>query len=46
MREAARQDDDIGAAKAGVLVPDEAGGMTQQAHGVDGILVAVRSGKL
>ena len=44
--ETAGHDDGIGVAQRGVLVPDEAGGMAQEAQGVDGVLVAVAGGKL
>ena len=44
--ETAGHDDAIGVAERGVLVPDEARGMAEQADGVDGVLVAVRGGEL
>ena len=44
--ETAGDDDAVGVAERGVLVPDEPGGMAEQADGVDGVLVTVARGKL
>ena len=44
--ESAGHDDAVGVAERGVLVPDESRGMAEQAHGVDGVLVAVGGGEL
>ena len=44
--EAAGHDDGIGVAQGGVLMPDQPRGVAEQAHGVDGVLVAVAGGKL
>jgi hypothetical protein len=46
VREPARQNDDVGAANAGVLVPDELGVLTEHVLGrVIRVVVAIRSGK-
>ena len=44
--EAAGHDDAVGVAERGVLVPDEARGMAEVPHSVDGVLVAVAGGEL
>jgi len=44
--EAAGHDDAVGVAERGVLVPDEPRGMAEQAHGVDGVLIAVAGREL
>jgi len=44
--ESAGHDDAVGVAERGVLVPDEARGVAEVPHGVDGVLVAVAGGKL
>ena len=44
--ETAGHDHRVGIAQRSVFVPDQPRGMAEQAHGVDGILIAVAGGKL